>query len=834
MSEKPFLFNLTKLGGKQASESLTDPQKLFNALPKKDRRYSYLRDVQAEVFAAWRERRSKKDTLVKLNTGAGKTVVGLLLLKASVNEGIGPGLYVAPDNNLASQVLAEAAALGIETTNDPRSADYQSSRAIGVVNINKLVNGRSIFGVGREGQKIEIGTVVIDDAHACLGVTEEQFSLRYPREHSMFAKLFEVFKDDLAEQSSTIVAEIQSGDPQALAVVPFWAWSDKHNKVAATLAQAPEDEHKLFSWPLIKNTLKQCRCVFSSAFVEISPPCMPINEIPSFLQAKRRIYMTATLTDDGVLVSDFGASPDQIEYAITPRSASDLGDRLILVPQVLNPKMADQDVQNLITSLARKNNVVVVVPSKKRAESFWKPVATQTLTAENIHEGISRLRAGHVGLTVLVNKYDGIDLPNDACRVLVLDGLPDTRRLRDKVEKSVVSGSDTFQRRQIQKLEQGMGRGIRSNDDYCVVILMGAALTQQVYRAKTRSLLTPATAAQMQLADQVGDQLKLRGAPALQEIIKIFLSRNPEWVTAAKSAVADVEYPQKASIEPVTLAQRKAFDRALIGQYRDAAAALEKAKETSSDPDLQAWLLEQIAAYTHEFDQVEAQKMLMKAREKSLYVTRPRAGVEYKTINLAANEQAFRASRYLRSQYHNKNEVLIGINGLQSNLSYQDDSAEDFEEALYQLGLHVGLSAQRPEKHFGGGVDVLWALGDLRYAVISCKSEASSKFIAKKYADNLSGSVNWFKRYYDASCRVTPVIAHPVRIFDSDASPHEETRVIDQERLELLRAELRAFADGVGDRFGETEFVRERLAHHNLVGSQLLGRFTVGYSVKKK
>ncbi|MFO0989692.1 MAG: hypothetical protein U1F37_20450 [Alphaproteobacteria bacterium] len=68
-------------------------------------------------------------------------------------------------------------------------------------------------------------------------MTEEQFSLRYPREHSMFAKLFEVFKDDLAEQSSTIVAEIQSGDPQALAVVPF-KWSDKHNKVAATLCSS--------------------------------------------------------------------------------------------------------------------------------------------------------------------------------------------------------------------------------------------------------------------------------------------------------------------------------------------------------------------------------------------------------------------------------------------------------------------------------------------------------------------------------------------------------------------------------------------------------------------
>jgi hypothetical protein len=29
------------------------------------------------------------------------------------------------------------------------------------------------------------------------------------------------------------------------------------------------------------------------------------------------------------------------------------------------------------------------------------------------------------GLYVLVNRYDGVDLPGDACHVLVIDGLPE-------------------------------------------------------------------------------------------------------------------------------------------------------------------------------------------------------------------------------------------------------------------------------------------------------------------------------------------------------------------------------------------------------------------------
>lgn len=40
-----------------------------------------------------------------------------------------------------------------------------------------MVNGRSAFGVGDDGQRIPIGSIIIDDAHACLSSIEEQFSI---------------------------------------------------------------------------------------------------------------------------------------------------------------------------------------------------------------------------------------------------------------------------------------------------------------------------------------------------------------------------------------------------------------------------------------------------------------------------------------------------------------------------------------------------------------------------------------------------------------------------------------------------------------------------------
>jgi hypothetical protein len=170
--------------------------------------------------------------------------------------------------------------------------------------------------------------------------------------------------------------------------------------------------------------------------------------------------MTATLADDSVLVTDFGADAAAVTTPITPRTASDLGERMILVPQAINTNVTDKDIKQFVHEYSKTLNVVVIVPSGHRA-NFWKDIASPgfILTADNIREGIERLRKSQGNLAVLVNKYDGIDLPDDACRMLVVDGLPDTRRLMDRYEQSVLKASERDKARQVQRIEQGDGAG---------------------------------------------------------------------------------------------------------------------------------------------------------------------------------------------------------------------------------------------------------------------------------------------------------------------------------------------------------------------------------------
>src|SRR5690349_13208496 len=150
-------FDFKKLGVTNAADTVLQPREIFTVLPNKDARYQYPRDVQAEVWNQWFDRRNEKDLVFRMNTGSGKTVVGLLVLKSCLNEGKGPAVYISPDPYLAQQVAAEAVRLGIEVTQSTDSLRFVNGKAILITTIRTLFNGQSVFGVGDEGIKTPIG-----------------------------------------------------------------------------------------------------------------------------------------------------------------------------------------------------------------------------------------------------------------------------------------------------------------------------------------------------------------------------------------------------------------------------------------------------------------------------------------------------------------------------------------------------------------------------------------------------------------------------------------------------------------------------------------------------
>ena len=230
------VIDFDKLGSSNIVDEVLKPREIFNALPKKDEsKFQYPRDVQSQVWSKWYEKRTSKDIVIKMNTGSGKTVIGLLILKSCINENINPAVYIAPDNYLIKQVMDEANALGIEVTDNPNAARFLRGKSILVTNIYRLINGRSIFGVGDEGSKIAIGSIVLDDAHACLNITEDQFTINISSDCEAYIELFELFKESIYAQSETKAIEVENYEYYTNMLVPFWTWQSKISEITNIL-----------------------------------------------------------------------------------------------------------------------------------------------------------------------------------------------------------------------------------------------------------------------------------------------------------------------------------------------------------------------------------------------------------------------------------------------------------------------------------------------------------------------------------------------------------------------------------------------------------------------
>jgi hypothetical protein len=816
--------------GGGASE-IIEPRQVFTTLTRNPR-FMFPSANQGEVLDKWFEKRARRDNTIKMNTGSGKMLVGLLALQSCLNEKVGPAIYVTPDNYLVSQVLKEAQDLGIAATSDINNVGFLSSQAILVANIDKLVNGKSLFGVGAGNVRVQLGSIVVDDAHACLDAVADQFSIELPSGHAAHAALRKLFDNDLKQYSPVGWLELDRNDPQSLIAVPFWAWQDKAQQVLEILDAQRESDELKFSWPLLKGVIPMCTCVFGANKLQIKPRCLPIAQIPAFDRAKRRIYMTATLADDGILITHLDADPASITDPVKPKGAGEIGDRMIVAPQEVNPEISDEDVRTLAKEISANHNVVVLVPSFARA-AFWAGVANQTLSKDTIAAGVAALKNAHMGLTVLVNRYDGVDLPESACRLLIVDGIPEVHGLVERLEASILDGTELQLLRQIQRVEQGMGRGVRSGEDRCAVLLLGARLTQRINMPEARRMFTPATLAQIDLGKAVTKQIKGRPIQDLRPILELCIQKDPKWWLAGRQCVAKAPEGAASHVDASIPLARKAFDSASLGQWSAAAAALQPAVRAEEEPIVRGYLKQQLAELTHHDSPVEAQKILLAGIADNPRILRPLQGVTYKRIPTATRSQGESSEEFVRGRFIDPNALVLWSKAMLSDLSWDPDKTDNFEAAMQELGYLLGFGSQRPDKTYkDGGPDNLWALSGVRFIVFECKSgvEDPTKPVSKDFCNQLLGSESWFKTRYEGNVTVDLVLVHPSNKFGPSSSPAANMRVIDVKSLQKLKVAIDGFVKAVvyGDAtFAPAPKFAEALAYFGLDATSIVARYTV-------
>ena len=807
------------------NEPILHPRDIFFTL-ERNRSFAFPRDIQTEVMNLWFDDRDRRDRVIKLNVGSGKTLVGLLLLQSSINENAGPSLYISPNKQLQQQVLREAEALGIDVTEDPREASYQAGERICLINVYTLFNGKSIFGVNSN--QIDIGTVVIDDVHACVSTIADQFRIKLKNDHDAYIEIFQILSQDLEGHNEARFLDVKAGDPRAYMEVPFWSWNAHQSEILRALQKQREDEDLLFVYPLLSEILQQCRCFVGGQYLEIEPYFPATDIIRSFRRAKRRIYMTATLSDDSVIVTHFGADPNSLTQPIVPSSSQSMGERMILMPQELNPDLTLSDLKQLLETLSKRVNVVAIVPSRTAAK-LWEDTADQILLGNDVVDGVEELRSRHVGLTVLVNRYDGIDLPDDACRVLAIVGLPEVSSYADLLDSEVLSHTSVHLRRHVERIEQGMGRGIRSNDDYCVVLLFGSKLTGRLRSPEARDALAPATRAQLDLARQIANRLDTPTIEEIGQVIHQCLDRDSGWTKLSRKILVNIQSEDQLRLDAGKIAVRKAFDFARANQYESATTGLDEAIDGAIENEVKALLLTRKAAFQHITDAHGAQSTLVAAHRLEPSVTRPMHAAAYRRIAPATGQQAAAVIGQHEHRFIDATAMMLYADELCSDLQFLVSNANRFEAAIDDLSRFLGIRGQRPEKEYSEGPDNLWALTNGYFLVIECKNNVEkNNSISKTDVAQLGQSVAWFKAKYPAS-KCIPIIVHPSSYVAPEASLIEGMRVIQEQNLEKLRRALRSFSRQLANLnvSAVTTEVAKRLSQNELNEDAFVNAFSV-------
>ncbi|MEL3961260.1 DEAD/DEAH box helicase [Lysinibacillus endophyticus] len=218
---------------REDSQRETHPIKIYDGLSRSGR----LNDLWRGQYLAleeWEKVRKDNDLVVSLNTGGGKTVIGLIQGQALVNETGGRVFYLCGSIQLIKQTAEVASLMPLKVATYynrqfENEVDFNKGEILCITTYQALFNGFSRFA------KEEIAGLVFDDSHVASHIIRDHFSLHlddanFPQTYSTLVNTIRGYYE--ATHSIQLFEQVvsQKLDPTVL-FVPTFIWEDINKKL---------------------------------------------------------------------------------------------------------------------------------------------------------------------------------------------------------------------------------------------------------------------------------------------------------------------------------------------------------------------------------------------------------------------------------------------------------------------------------------------------------------------------------------------------------------------------------------------------------------------------
>lgn len=551
--------------------------------------------------------------------------------------------------------------------------------------------------------------------------------------------------------------------------------------------------------------LPHCQCLVSGHAIEIEPYVAPLAAFGSYFKAKHRIFMSATVTDDAFLVKGLQLAPKTITCPLTFASETWSGEKMILVPSLIHE---DLDHAAMVQHFAgpsskRRYGRVALVPSFDKAKPWEKSGAT-IADSDSISDVVGALKKDEFEKTVvLANRYDGIDLPDKACRILIFDSKPYSESLVDLYQERCRPNSAATLMRTVRSVEQGMGRSMRGEKDYSVIIVIGADLVRLLRDKTSRHFLSSQMSTQIEIELEITDMARQEiedgkePSEAFLGLMNQCLKRDEDWKAFYVEKMNDVKPsgsdPKVLQIYAAELAAEQAY---IAGDYAAAALTLQALLDNGMvDREETGWYLQQQARFNWKENRAHSQTQQVAAHKKNRQLLKPPTGVTVAKLTIVSQGRTERIRRWI-SDHASYDDLNVSVTEILERLVF-GAKADKFEDALNELSRALGFVGERPDAEWKEGPDNLWALDDSQYLLFECKSEVdvTRSEINKREAEQMNRSSAWFEKHYKGM-KVKRVIIHPARKIESAAAFTHDVEGVREADLKRLVNAVRGFFKG--------------------------------------
>jgi hypothetical protein len=795
--------DFTKLAPVKRAPRFTDPIALFQSLRVTDAAINDLWLAQGDALREWNEHRTLHDIAIVLNTGAGKTLVGLLIAQSLVNETQGHVLYACSSIQLIEQTALKAKGYGVDVTTyfqgNFSNTLYHQGQAPCITTYQALFNGLSRF------PNDQPTAVIFDDAHTAGHLLRDQFTLtiahdKYPSQFSSLVDLFRAYFARIRQEMGYLETRDRA-DGRTSRFVPPFAVREQFGEIQRLLleAQLGNNVSTKFAWAHLQDHLDLCATFVSGTEVSITPPVIPVHSLDYFQADIRRIYLSATLTAADSFVRSFGRAPDRV---IAPTTTAGECERLILLPALAQFQQGSIPDTAVAKTVLEGRKGLVIVPSGYRRSEHWEEMTT--VSGDNVTAQVEEFKvAPPPACLVLTARYDGIDLPGDTCRILVIDDLPTGLNPLERYLWERLNLEQLLRSTVASRTVQSFGRISRGMSDHGVVVLTGRRLMEWILSPRNQALLPDFLRQQLQLGQVISEQLtRLKD---VTDVTNQCLERNSDWIKYYQDnmEVGIPDEPEPADAHDIlTISQREVeFGKRLWErEYERAAHSL--ARELNDTFRVNratgAWHTLWIG-YCHELlgDVDQAHDLYRSAHRATHHIP------AFEVSAVTENEGSFPPQVIaVASALQRGTQIQMGLPPRFDVDLTTLDGAGPFtatEAALEALGDYLGLEASRPDNDHGSGPDILWTTSGGPALSMEAKTDKGPQAVyTKEDLGQLRDHRQWVTNHH-GDIEIYSAFVGPHIRASTGTNPDSEMVVIELAQFAQLRERLKAALTDICD-----------------------------------